>query len=85
MLSTLEYKIRDGRGVVCVCMGGGEGKARLLGLGQDFFSKPTTVADFFLIFQYDSQLCARINYLFVPSTFEGENDSKQSDEFQARL
>ena len=50
--SSLEYKIRDGHGVIYVCMGGGEGRARLLGLGPDFFSKRTTVADFFLIFQY---------------------------------
>ena len=37
MLSTLEYKIRDGRGVVCVCMGGGEGKARLLKFAYNEF------------------------------------------------
>ena len=42
----------DGHGVIYVCMGGGEGRARLLGLGPDFFPKRTTVADFFLIFQY---------------------------------
>ena len=35
--SSLEYKIRDGHGVIYVCMGGGEGRARLLGLGPDFF------------------------------------------------
>ena len=29
---------------------GGEGRAQLLGLGQDFFSKPNTVADFSLFF-----------------------------------
>ena len=46
------YKIRDGHRVIYVCMGGGEGRARFLGLGPDFFSKRTTVADFFLIFQY---------------------------------
>ena len=52
ILSSLEYKIRDGHGVIYVCMGGGEGRARLLGLGPNFFSKRTTVADFYLIFQY---------------------------------
>ena len=35
-----------------MCMGGGEGRPRLLDLGLDFFSKRTAVADFFLIFQY---------------------------------
>ena len=37
-----------------MCMGGGkEGPGRYsLGLGPDFFSKPTTVADFFRIFPY---------------------------------
>ena len=52
ILSSLEYKIRDGHGVVFVCMGGGEGKARLLGLGPDFFPNVLLWQIFFLIFQY---------------------------------
>ena len=53
LVGVLKHTIRDlrtgcGRWVVYVFMRGGEGRARLLGLGQDFFSKPNTVADFSL-------------------------------------
>ena len=62
------YGVRAWCGL-CVYEGrGGEGRSRVLGLGQDFISKPNTVADFSLFFNIRlSILCKNLCF---PSLFE---------------
>ena len=63
-----EIIIRDlrkggGRWMVYVFVRGGEGRARLLGLGHDFFSKPNTVADISLFFNIrHSIMCKNVSF-----------------------